>query len=444
MIADAERESDAGQSLGERSSTEFDHVAASSVGADAVDRNAVGVLESGAEELGSRDREVRGEDNDGLGVSEIVPVRVGCGWIERAATQEASRRGKCVNWGRVAAFLAEGLEDLLKITRQGGDGVLTSANQLGLKETNFIADDPTLRGSDLEPYRLEPGGNEILDQKVHVATVAAPVAHNVHDEAASVLLEERDLALKLLDGLAFVERCKARDPDEADGLVADGESPAEEFVGGVSSKAKLEARWRIEERHRRVKGEKSACGDVVRVLGAELPKPATCRNRRSRRCGSVSEVSQARGGRDVPRIGREPGAQLHGLKRRGAGFRRARKHRMVFWIGDGSFLKERNKDGLPRNGEGGGIPRGLVADHDSCGVAGLDSAGEGVNGLEAIKNRCYSNAITAESIAAGIDGVRLEDLDPRADADTVQGNELVTNGESEYLGVEHSGVNEID
>src|SRR5215469_2136318 len=117
---------------------------------------------------------------------------------------------------------------------------------------------------------------------------------------------------------------------------------------------------------------------------------------------------------------------------------------MVFGIGDGSFLKEWNKDGLPRNGEGGGIPRGLVADHDSCGVAGLDSAGEGVNGLESIENRCYGNAIAAESITAGIDGVRLEHMDPCDDTDAVHGNELVTDGESEYVGVEHNGVNEID
>jgi hypothetical protein len=101
----------------------------------------------------------------------------------------------------------------------------------------------------------------------------------------------------------------------------------------------------------------------------------------------------------------------------------------ALWVWNWSLLKERNKDGFPGNGERGDVARGLTTYDDGGGVAGLDSAGEGIDGLEAIENRGHSNAAAAESIAAGIDRVGLEDMDPGGDADAVDGDELIANVE---------------
>lgn len=273
VIADAEGESDAGKSLGVGSGIKFDDVAATAIGANAVDRDAVGVLESGAKEFGGRYGEVRGEDDDGFRVSEILPVGVSGRRIECAAGQEAGGGRKRVDRRSVATLLGKRLKDLFEVTCEGIDGVLPGAEDLGIKESDLIANSPFFRCADLEPNGLEPRGNEVLNQKVHVATVAAAIAHDVHDESGGVLLKEGDLSLELLDGMRFVEWHKARNANEADVLVANRESSAEELVGGASSEAKLEAGRRIEKRHRRVKGEQAARRDVVWILCAELPKP---------------------------------------------------------------------------------------------------------------------------------------------------------------------------
>lgn len=95
---------------------------------------------------------------------------------------------------------------------------------------------------------------------------------------------------------------------------------------------------------------------------------------------------------------------------------------------------------MPGNGEGGDIARSLITYDDRGGVAGLDFGGERINGLEAIENRRHGNAVAAEGIATGIDGIRLEDMDPGGDADAVDGDEFIANLEGETRGSE--GIDE--
>ena len=110
VITDAEGKSNARETLGVGSSVVLDDVAATTVGAGAINGDTLGVLQRSAEELRGGKGEVISKDNDGLGVGEVVAAGVGGGRILRAAGQKAGGWGKSVGGNRVATILSKGLQ----------------------------------------------------------------------------------------------------------------------------------------------------------------------------------------------------------------------------------------------------------------------------------------------------------------------------------------------
>lgn len=152
-----------------------------------------------------------------------------------------------------------------------------------------------------------------MGEKVDVAAIAAAVTHDVYDEATAVLLEEGDFVLKLLDGVGFAAGRKAGNTDEADGLVADGESAAEEFVSRASAEPELEAGRRIEEWEEGVEGRKAAGKDVIGMLSGELAKRTRRGNGGSPGSGGT-KVGCGNAGPQVPKIFRQLGVFFHGVE----------------------------------------------------------------------------------------------------------------------------------
>ena len=114
VIADAEGKSYAREAFGVGSCVVLDDVAATAVGACAINGDALCVLQRSAEELRGRKGEVISKDNDGLGVGEVVAAGVGGGRILCAAGQKAGGRGKSVGGNRVATILSKGLQGFLE------------------------------------------------------------------------------------------------------------------------------------------------------------------------------------------------------------------------------------------------------------------------------------------------------------------------------------------